>query len=165
MRRLVSRGGVLAGLLAGALYASPADAQDGAKYLVVGPIFTNGLPSVAMNATVGAECRGGSAGIGVEGSYMYMLPERKVIAPGSISESDGGSLVDFSIYVAYHFTRIGVIEPFMKVGLGAVTDFSAVGWWTPEVAGGADWRLGRRVALRTAVRGAWIGYEASLVIR
>lgn len=169
MRLLVTRSVVLAGLLTGPLHASPANAQDGAKYLVVGPIFTNGFPSVAMNATVGAEHREGPGAIGVEGSYVYALPTRKVIARGVVGESDGGSVLDFSIYGAYHFRRIGAIEPFVKGGLGAVTDFSEFGWWTLEAAGGADWRLGRRVGLRTAVRGgySWIGlgFEGGLVIR
>jgi len=53
MRVPVTRCLTLAGLLTGALHACPANAQDGSKYLVVGPIFTAGFQPIVVNATVG----------------------------------------------------------------------------------------------------------------
>ena len=168
MRVLATRCIVLTGLLTAALHANPANAQNGGPYLVAGPVFTNGFPSLAVDATIGVERRDGPAGVGVEGGFTYLLPERRVSAHGA-SESDGALVSDFSVYTAYHFKRIGAVEPFVKGGLVALTDFSQVIWWGLEGQGGADLQLGRRVALRTAVRGgySWIplGFEAAVVIR
>jgi hypothetical protein len=92
-----------------------------------------------------------------------------MVSAHGASESDGALGSEFSVYTAYHFKRIGAVEPFVKGGLVALTDFSQVAWWGLEGQGGADVRLWRRVALRTAVRGgnSWItlGFEAALVIR
>jgi hypothetical protein len=167
MRRLATRCAALVLLLSGSLLVNPADAQDGSKYLAVGPVFVkDSIRPFVMDTSFGAEHREGPVGVGAEMSWLYFPPA--VYAYGS---ADAASLLGFSVYTAFHFVHAGGahgIEPFVRLGLGGISDFSSVGWWSIEAAGGADLRLGKHVALRTAIRGGQmnaLGFETSLVIR